>query len=276
MDLGGTRLTYLPDGYYLAEPVAQYPSSTREFWCTHPEVVRPDGWLVMSVGSILVERGDWVVLIDTGTGPRDLDVEAATGGAFRGRLVGGRLLGSLATAGLRPADIGHIVYTHLHIDHTGWMFDGAGERVFPNAEYHVSLEEWSYWAEPEMLASGHGPREAELDLLRPGAQATGPLRDGIELWPTPGHTPGHLSVVVTSAAGSVVVLGDAIHCPAELQSGDLDFVTDTDPEQARKSRRAITDRLRRQDCWFAGGHFPNWIFGQVSDGPDGRVLDYPQ
>jgi glyoxylase-like metal-dependent hydrolase (beta-lactamase superfamily II) len=275
LQLGGTRLTYLPDGYYLADAVQQYPSTTAPFWCAHPEVLGADGLLVMSVGAILVETSDLKVLIDTGTGPRDLDVAAVTGGAFRGRLVGGELLNSLAAVGLQPGQINHIVYSHLHIDHTGWLLDGSGQRVFANATYHVSDTELDFWSQPDLLAGGHGPTEAELTVLREGRGPL-PFDAGIELWPTSGHTPGHLSVVIMTDEGSAVVLGDAFHCPVELVSDGLDFVTDLDLDAARRSRSAVLARLAQPDHWFAGAHFPDQVFGQLEHGDDGRSLIYPQ
>jgi glyoxylase-like metal-dependent hydrolase (beta-lactamase superfamily II) len=271
LELGEAKLTYLPDGYYLADPAEQFPGSDTAFWCAHPEVLDPAGMLVMSVGSILLQAPGTVALIDTGTGPRDLDVEAVTGGAFRGRLAGGRLLDSLAGAGLQPADVEHVIYTHLHIDHTGWIVDERGHRVFPNAEYHVADAELDFWSQPAVLASGHGPSELELEVLR---SASGQLEtgSGLELWPTPGHTPGHQSVTVTSARGSVVVLGDAVHTPVELTTDGLGFVNDADPAQARLSRQALLDRLSQPGHWFAGAHFPDDIFGELRHDEKGRFL----
>jgi glyoxylase-like metal-dependent hydrolase (beta-lactamase superfamily II) len=271
LELGETKLTYLPDGYYLADPAEQFPGSDAAFWCAHPEVLDPSGMLVMSVGSILLQTPGTVALIDTGTGPRDLDVEAVTGGAFRGRLIGGRLLDSLAGAGLQPAHVEHIIYTHLHIDHTGWILDDRGHRVFPNAHYHAADAELDFWSQPAILASGYGPSEPELEVLRSAGGRLEP-GSGLELWPTPGHTPGHQSVTVRSDRGSVVVLGDAVHTPVELTTDGLGFVTDTDPAQASLSRQALLDRLSQPEHWFAGAHFPDDIFGQLRHGEKGRFL----
>jgi glyoxylase-like metal-dependent hydrolase (beta-lactamase superfamily II) len=275
LELGGCRLTYLPDGYYSADAMEQFPGTAQPFWCAHPEVLQADGLLVMSVGAILVESNGLRILIDTGTGPRDLDVAAATGGAFRGRLVGGDLLESLATVGLNPSQIDHIVYSHLHIDHTGWLLDDLAQRVFPRATYHVSDEELEFWSQPSMIAGGHGPGEAELAVLR---TSRGPLpaEAGIELWPTPGHTPGHVSVAVQAGDGSAIVLGDAFHCPLELVNDGLDFVTDADVDAARRSRAQVLDWLAAPDRWFAGAHFPTEVFGQVGQRDSDRFLTYPQ
>jgi glyoxylase-like metal-dependent hydrolase (beta-lactamase superfamily II) len=272
--LGDVRLTFVPDGYYGADPLEQYPSTGKSFWCDHPEVINAAGELVMSVGAILVETGTATTLIDTGAGPRDVDVAEMTGGAFRGRLVGGLLLDNLTLLGIKPSEVTNVIYTHLHLDHIGWIIDGFGHRVFPNATYHVSAEELGLWSTPEMLSTGFGPTERELAAL---ASALGPVeaRTRLELLPTPGHTTGHQSVVVMSSEGCVVVLGDAMHCPVELVTDGLGFVTDADPSAAATSRQVLLDRLTQPGHWFAGAHFPTRVFGQIFYGDNGPFLLYP-
>jgi glyoxylase-like metal-dependent hydrolase (beta-lactamase superfamily II) len=274
LQLGEIRLTYVPDGYYLADPLEQYPSTRKNFWCDHPEVLNAAGELVMSVGAILVESATSVTLIDTGAGPRDVDVAEMTGGAFRGRLVGGQLLDNLKLLAIKPSQVTNVVYTHLHLDHTGWILDGLGHRVFPNATYHVAQEELDLWSTPAMLSTGFGPSERELVAL---ANALGPIgaHTRMELLPTPGHTPGHQSVVVMSSEGCAVILGDAMHCPVELVTDDLGFVTDADEIAAATSRRVLLDRLAQPGHWFAGSHFPTEVFGQIFCGDDGPFLLYP-
>jgi glyoxylase-like metal-dependent hydrolase (beta-lactamase superfamily II) len=73
---------------------------------------------------------------------------------------------------------------------------------------------------------------------------------------TPGHTPGHCSVLVVADGAGCVITGDAAHHPAEFEDPELQPPYDTDPELAKKSRLALADRAERDGLVLAGGHFP--------------------
>jgi glyoxylase-like metal-dependent hydrolase (beta-lactamase superfamily II) len=104
---------------------------------------------------------------------------------------------------------------------------------------------------------------------------TAEIAAGVTTFPTPGHTPGHTSILVSSRDESALILGDAFHCPVELLHPGMEFVFDQDLEQANWSRRRIVERLHEPGTWFAGGHFPNHVFGQLHQGASGPELRYP-
>ena len=81
--------------------------------------------------------------------------------------------------------------------------------------------------------------------------------------PTPGHTPGHVSILVTSQGQRALVLGDAAHSPVQIQEPDWVSRADMDPELTRQTRRALLDRLEREEILVAAGHFEAPGFGRI-------------
>jgi glyoxylase-like metal-dependent hydrolase (beta-lactamase superfamily II) len=81
--------------------------------------------------------------------------------------------------------------------------------------------------------------------------------------PTPGHTPGHVSILVTSGGERALVLGDAAHTPVQFQEPDWVSRADMDPELTRQTRRALVERLEREEILVAAGHFEAPGFGRI-------------
>jgi glyoxylase-like metal-dependent hydrolase (beta-lactamase superfamily II) len=81
--------------------------------------------------------------------------------------------------------------------------------------------------------------------------------------PTPGHTPGHMSILIASQGERALILGDAAHNPAQLQETDWLSRADMDPELTRQTRRTLVERLEREEIVVAAGHFPAPGFGKV-------------
>jgi glyoxylase-like metal-dependent hydrolase (beta-lactamase superfamily II) len=277
LNVGDAEVTYLPDGVHHVQGPAHYPSCPARVFDDHPEVIDEDGWLVMSVGAFLVRGAGPTVLVDTGAGPVHASMDVLTGGRYHGDLIGGDLLKSLSEVGVSPAEVDAVAFTHMHNDHIGWVAtDGAP--TFPNARYLIDAREWAYWSHPDQVGSVAGASQAQLGVLATALAAydaaTG-IAEGVTTFATPGHTPGHTSILVSSRGQSALILGDAFHCPVELLNPGMEFVFDQDIEQANRSRRRIEERLRQPGTWFAGGHFPNHVFGQLHQGASGPELRYP-
>src|SRR5207249_1102386 len=112
LQLGDTRVSYVPDGAVQGKPRSWLPDTTDETWAAHPEYLDSSGHLVASIGGLLVEHGDRALLIDAGFGPQALPAEA---GGPNGAIWGGALLDGLAELGRRPEEIDAVAFTHLHI-----------------------------------------------------------------------------------------------------------------------------------------------------------------
>jgi glyoxylase-like metal-dependent hydrolase (beta-lactamase superfamily II) len=263
--VGDIRITYLPDGIHHVRPLAQYAGSDDAFWAARGHVLDDDGWLVMSIGSLLVQSGDTNALVDLGFGPRSVDIADLTGGEHQGDLIGGALIDSLAAVGLTCPDIDAVLFTHLHPDHVGWV-EASGDPVFRNAAYHIGAVEWDYWLSGPEAGTPRAPAIAQqvelatrLELLDDGMTPV----PGVTAMATPGHTPGHISFVVSSGRERAVILGDMIHCPVEIGESEIDFVFDVDVDLARKTKERIERELAEPGTVTVGAHFPNLVFGRV-------------
>jgi glyoxylase-like metal-dependent hydrolase (beta-lactamase superfamily II) len=274
LEVGDVHLTWLPDGIHHVRALQQYTNGSPEFWEVHSEYIDENDWLVMSIGGLLVQTAGKNVLIDTGFGPRAVeDIGPLSGGAHQGDLYGGELLRSLTTAGLTPGDIDMVVLSHLHPDHIGWAStvdaDGRLTPTFPRADYLVGDVEWDYWSNGPESGTPRAPSVVELGAmasrltLLDGASTPAP---GLTVMPTPGHTPGHLSFVVSAGEERVIVLGDAIHCPAEMTALEMDFVFDVDHALARRTKEMLVRELEQPGTHLAGGHFPDAVFGRLLRG----------
>jgi glyoxylase-like metal-dependent hydrolase (beta-lactamase superfamily II) len=208
-----------------------------------PELFRGDAWwLPMQV--VLVRSPAGVVLVDTGLGPppRDFVPDAE---AF--------LPEELGRLGIESDAVDVVVHTHLHIDHIGW--DGA----FPGARYVVHEDEWAFFTRPEELAGRDHLRQAVVPLYAEGAidliSGETEIVPGVRVLPTPGHTPGHVSVRIDSNGESLVVLGDVVVHMFQVFEPETVYVSDGDHELALHTRRRVLGDLADEGTPVIVPHF---------------------
>ncbi|MBK6562751.1 MBL fold metallo-hydrolase [Candidatus Amarobacter glycogenicus] len=194
------------------------------------------------------------ILVDTGIGPTIGSLGRAGYGGTVGLLPQG-----LARTGIDPATVDAVVFTHLHADHIGWnVTDRNGELVptFPNAEYIVSKSEWAFWSATQSRDIARCVRSIEeRGQLRSVEDGFEPA-PGVQMIATPGHTPGHASILVTADGSGCVIVGDAAHHPAEFEDPTLQPPYDSDPAMARETRLGLAERVEAEGLLVAGGHFP--------------------
>lgn len=181
-------------------------------------------------------------------------------------------LANLAVAGYKPAAIDIVVCTHLHYDHVGWntkQIDGMWVPTFPNARYLVVEEEYTYWsAQPaaEMQDDLNGIADSVMPVVEAGLvdfvaedyQITAEL----SLFPTPGHTPHHVCVLVESAGQSAVITGDVLHHPCQIAHPEW-MSYDTDKKQALATRLAFLNRFADTETFVIGSHFAAPAIGTI-------------
>lgn len=210
-----------------------------------------------------MRTGRRTVLVDAGLGPRRLEWS-----------VGGELPAALAAVGVAPADIDTVVCTHLHLDHAGWLVDGD-EPFFANATVRFGAQDWQRWVEE--APAGDRVRQAMLVLdsrhrLDPISRDGEALAPGITARAAPGHTLGHHVVVLSSGDQRLLLLGDSVICPAQLQEEDWEAMSDMDATLARRTRDALWAELEGTSTSFTAGHFPGLQFGRVMRGAGRRFF----
>jgi glyoxylase-like metal-dependent hydrolase (beta-lactamase superfamily II) len=240
----------------------------KEFWVgfdfgAHPEVLGPDGCLHMPIGCFLLRTADRTVLLDAGLGPRETEW---------GR--GGALPVQLRAAGVGPDDVDLVVCTHLHLDHAGWLVHD-GRPFFANAVVRYGTGDWARFvdgAEPgDRISEAMRLLRAE-DRLDPIAGDMVPLAPGLTARFTPGHTEGHYSLVVSSGAERLLLLGDAVECPLQVAEDDFHAMSDVDPALARRTRDAVWREIEGSPTLIGGAHFPGLEFGRVLRGKGRRLF----
>jgi glyoxylase-like metal-dependent hydrolase (beta-lactamase superfamily II) len=286
--VGDIEVTFVPDGYISFSPTGAYPGSSPELWEANGQYLDDAGLIVMSLGVLLVRTGGKMVLVDLGWGPASISVGDGSPGTRTVRGTGGTLIDNLARLGVRPGDIDAVLFSHLHGDHTGWIIDPApatgrpdeaGAATFARAAHYLSEAEWDYWTTKAPGGAGPAPSAEQLAVLgarmTPIGEGAGPV-PGIEVMPTPGHTPGHLSFVISSGTDRALVLGDAVHCPIEIDQPELTFSADVDPAMAQRTRIHIEQELSRPGTVTAGPHFSDLVFGRLLKGEGRSMWQFPQ
>jgi glyoxylase-like metal-dependent hydrolase (beta-lactamase superfamily II) len=231
-------------------------------WDAHAQLLDADGNFDIALGCFLIRTGAHTVLVDAGLGP-------VTFPPFRG----GDLPGNLAAAGVRPEDIDVVCITHLHVDHIGWLVrDGAP--YFPNAVVRFGakdLDQFVHADQPDPFAPPIVNVLADTGRIETVAGRT-TVAPGVDMIDTPGHTLGHMSVVVSSGAERAFMLGDAVACPLQLEDAEWAAMSDVDPELSSRSRDALYRELEATGDLMVAAHFPELQFGRVLRGEGRRYF----
>jgi glyoxylase-like metal-dependent hydrolase (beta-lactamase superfamily II) len=198
------------------------------------------------VGSYVVRSPGRVVLVDTGIGP----------GAMGMR---GRLIEDLERNDTTPDDVDTVFLTHLHGDHIGWSLEPDGGPTFARARYVTQEDEWEA-AEPYVRKAVSSLEDLGVLMLMDGEE---PLTDELTAIPTPGHSPGHASLLVSSGEEQALVLGDVIAHPAQVTETTWNIAFDVDKERAAFTRVQLLDWLEADGIPVAAGHIPGTGFGRV-------------
>lgn len=264
MRVGSLEIVPVVDGsaHLPAAELLRFTGDREDWWAGHEQFLAPDGTLPLTLGGFVVRTGDRVVLIDAGLGRLQ-----------RGPYVGGELLDSLAAHDLRPADITDVVLTHLHFDHVGWVTQKS-EIVFENATFRCHASDWSHFVDAPDAEPG------AVRKLSPIASRLEPFAGDVVVAPgvtvrhAPGHTPGSAVVVVADGGERALLLGDAVHCPAELVENEWEAIVDVDPALAARTREALARELEAGGIPAAAGHFPGLRFGRLLAGQGRRRWIY--
>jgi glyoxylase-like metal-dependent hydrolase (beta-lactamase superfamily II) len=219
----------------------------RSWLCPHH--VTDEGHVLLSIHTFVVESEGRTIVVDTCVGPH------------RSRLTGrAEFVDELDAAidgGLAAVDV--VLCTHLHYDHVGWHtreVDGGRVPTFPNARYLVSRRELA------TLDGGDHQRMGPLvldpviaagllDVVDEDHEVTGEVR----LVPTPGHTPGHVAVMLASHGAHGIIIGDLAHSPLQFAVPELAAGFDWDPAMAATTRRGLAARLADTGVVVFGTHF---------------------
>lgn len=209
----------------------------------------PTDLVRIPINVLIVRLGSELVMIDAGAG-------SAFGAA------GGRLLGHMADAGVKPDQITAIIVSHMHGDHFGGLLDAQGQPVFRNAKLFMHRTEHAYWTE-----KGDASVQKYLNAFKGRWQLISggeKLLDGVEIVETFGHTPGHIGVTITSGNEQLYHFVDIAHHHV-ISFAHPEWVVQFDvlSDVAIATRKRMYDQCAIDRSRVYGTHMPFPCLGRV-------------
>jgi glyoxylase-like metal-dependent hydrolase (beta-lactamase superfamily II) len=188
----------------------------------------------------------------------------------------------LDAAGFTPELIDFVACTHMRIDRVGWNTRWDGARwtpTFPNVRYLFGRPEWGHGKRDDAGIGDVPPPIAELiETQTVVADSVVPVIDAgladfvetdhritneVSLFPAPGHTPGHVSVAISSGGEEAVIVRDVIHHPVQLADPGIGATFDTDRKLAQATQRAFIDDHADRNVLLLGTHFTAPSAGRI-------------
>lgn len=242
------------------------PENVKAVGWLSPDYIGADGTLKAQVQSFVVEVHGKTILVDSCVGNGRSRPELSAWGNLQTDFLD--RLSKVVT----PENVDFVVCTHLHFDHVGWnttLVDGTWAPTFPNAQYIFCEDEFNYWKtrpDGEVIDDHNGFTESVLPIYEAGLAKLVPndyrLNDAISLISTPGHTPGHCSVLLESEGQSAIITGDVFHHPCQIAHPEWKTF-DTDSNMANKTRKALLEEYTDTDTVFIGSHFAEPVSSKV-------------
>ncbi len=210
--IGDIEIHLISDGIVRVDSGGPWGLVPRALWSRH---LQPDAQhrVPMVLTCLLVRAGGKTIVVDTGLGDKLTPKTVELWGLERPR---GTLLDGLSRLGVKPGDVDIVIDTHLHGDHcAGNTRFAGGERLaatFPNAEYVVQRREYDDAMRPNERTRGtyfpvnYQPLHEAGQLTLLDGDTT--IVPGVRVVVTPGHTPGHQSVLFESNGEHALFVAD--------------------------------------------------------------------
>ena len=234
----------------------------------YPQFIDNEGNLFANVQSFLIKTANANILIDTCNGNEKFRESIPEWGNLKTDY-----LDRIKEIGINETDIDLVICTHLHFDHVGWntkLVDNIWKPTFINADYLFVKDEYDYWkSKPDNEIDDDFA--AFDDSITPVVNAglakfvdkNQIIDHNITLTSTPGHTPGHVSILIKSQGESVLLSGDLFYHPCQITNPNWIGSSDSDPQRAIISRLRILKEITNTDTFLLGSHFSNPVSGKV-------------
>jgi len=283
--VGDTRITRIEELIGpLFDPVMFFPDYSAEVVDKHRDWIYPNhidedsGRIIASMHSYLIETPHHNILIDTCIGN---DKERMPYRDWHRMQT--PWLANLKAAGVTPDQIDYVMCTHLHVDHVGWntrLQNGQWVPTFSNAKYVFSEIEFEFWKNernaenPEVFNAVNNQTfddsvlpimglaeliEGEVDLID----------DMLHISPAPGHTPGSITVTLSSAGDKALFTGDICHHPIQVYEPHWNSAFCEIPDKAISTRKEVLEFCIESNAIMMPAHFGPSFIGHVQDAGGG-------
>jgi len=176
-----------------------------------------------------------------------------------------KFLEHLAAAGVKPADVRHVLITHVHTDHVGWntiLVGNTWQPTFPNAKYHIPKAGCDFFSSPEESTRPNADmfRDSVVPVLNSGQVELVPS-DGqdvlgmFQYHPTVGHSIDHMSILLRSKGSTGFFAGDVMHHPVQFHKPEWSSVYCASHQEAESSRRWTMDYCLENNATYFSSHF---------------------
>jgi glyoxylase-like metal-dependent hydrolase (beta-lactamase superfamily II) len=245
-----------------------------------PHYATPDGRMLINFQGFVVKAGGRNIVVDTcigGDRQREYDVFCHLKSDF---------MSDLKAIGVTPENVDTVLCTHLHFDHVGWNAQKVNDRwvpTFPNARYLFGRIEYEHWMMLYRTKGYHHLLHVEeciMPIIEAGLVDLIEMQHRInqEVWlePTPGHTPGHVSVRISSRGQEAIITGDIMHSPIQVAVPDWLVTFDMDRVLGAQQRARFVRASADKPLLVIGSHFPQPTAGHiVSNGDSWRFVGSP-
>ncbi len=283
--VGDTTITKITEIMYPEFPELipdATPEVVKKVQWLFPHFVTPVGKLSISIHSLVVDTPGAKLVVDTcignGRNREPFSIMSNLATAY---------LEDMISAGYHPDSINYVLCTHLHLDHVGWntrLVNGKWVPTFPKASYLMDKKDIALYGaidEHNKDAFMQMQRRTFADSVQPVFDAglakpvEGPAEvcDGVRLVPTPGHTPGHFSVLIESKGEKALITGDFMHHPIQFHDPELSISADADNDAAIATRRRVFAEYADTPTLIIGTHFAGPTAGKLVRDGDGYRLN---
>lgn len=265
--IGDVTVTSVLESQMPIDCTMLFPKSTREEiaaipWLT-PHFINDECEALLCVQSLVVETPSTRLVVDTCVG-NDKRRSAM------GNMLKTDFLERLSAAGFPRESIDTVMCTHLHIDHVGWntmLVDGRWVPTFPRARYLIARTEFDYWKDrndgDDAAIFGDSVQPVFDAGLADLVDTAHHICDEVQLIPTPGHTPGHVSVAISSRGEEALITGDMMHHPSQIARPDWAAFVDYDANASTHTRKSILADFADRPVLVIGTHFAAPTAGHI-------------
>lgn len=235
----------------------------RHSWL-QPHFATAEGLAILRIQLLVIESAGRTIAVDTCLGndkPRTQPFFDQLQTPF---------LTTLEAAGFDRFAIDTVICTHMHVDHVGWntmLVDGQWVPTFPNARYLFGRTEYEHWEAYGIHEDGDVFGDSVAPVFAAGlvdfVDAPCEVTSAVRLVPTPGHSPGHMSIEIDSAGATAFITGDVMHHPLQIAQPELGSNFDSDYTAAASMRAQVLARLADTDVTVIGTHFAGPHAGRV-------------